>query len=439
MILGSPVFLVLVAFFSVIFVHELGHYLMGRFCKIGASTFSIGFGPKLISYTDQNHTEWKVCLIPLGGFVKFLTVDDIPSPDHELNSKRKMMMKMALPLEQRSFESSSLLARTLTVLAGPLANFLMAIVIFTYVGLVTGTMSNEPIIGNVVKLPAEQVSLMTEDRVLSIQGKKIDKFSEVYEFATIMDPSSTLDFQILRDGKILNLTVPYLFQPIVFHVEMFSPAMSAGIEVGDVFIKVDTKSVTSFDDIKAVINTSGANEIPITIWRNGKIISTTITPEMRPTETQNGDLVEHMRIGVRGGPLVSPKMLTPNIVEAGYMGFQMTFYVIKTSLIGLARIIDKTLSSKHISGPVGVAKALSYSASEGYIPFLSLLAAISAGIGLINLFPIPILDGGHLVMFIYELIFKSPPPASMTRILMLIGFIILFALMVFATFNDIVR
>ena len=117
----------------------------------------------------------------------------------------------------------------------------------------------------------------------------------------------------------------------------------------------------------------------------------------------------------------------------------MTIYVVRTSLVGLARMIDRTISSKHLSGPVGVAKALSYSASEGSIPFLSLLAAISAGIGLINLFPIPILDGGHLMMFLYESIFKAPPPNYVVKFLMSVGFFVLFALMVFATFNDIVR
>ena len=146
-----------------------------------------------------------------------------------------------------------------------------------------------------------------------------------------------------------------------------------------------------------------------------------------------------MRIGVRGGPLLSPLRVTPSFFEAGHMGAQMTFYVIKTSLVGLARIIDNTISPKHLSGPIGVAKALSYSASEGSIAFLSLLAAISAGIGLINLLPIPILDGGHLVLFVYEFIFRAPPPTSLTKFLMIAGFFLLVSLMVFTTFNDIVR
>ena len=146
-----------------------------------------------------------------------------------------------------------------------------------------------------------------------------------------------------------------------------------------------------------------------------------------------------MRIGVHGGPLFSPTLVKPNIFQSGKMGIEMTLYVIKTSLVGVARMIDMTISPKHLSGPVGVARALSYTASAGYIPFLSLVAAISAGIGLVNLFPIPILDGGHLMVLLYEFIFKSPPPETMTKFLMIIGFLILFTLVVFTTFNDIVR
>ena len=139
MILGFPFFLVIVAFVSVIFIHELGHYLVGRLCGIGASTFSIGFGPKLFSFKDSNNTEWKLCLIPLGGFVKFVTNEDDGSSSLELDGKNSAR---TLPLlNQRSFDSSSLFARTLTVLAGPFANFLMSAIIFTYVAVVSGTMS----------------------------------------------------------------------------------------------------------------------------------------------------------------------------------------------------------------------------------------------------------------------------------------------------------
>ncbi len=437
MIFGVPIILAIIAFVFVIFIHELGHYFVGRLCGIGASSFSIGFGPKLVSVVDRNRTEWMLCLIPLGGFVKFRSDNDIVVLQNQLDDTSKV--RNSYFTTQSSFESSSLLKRSITVLAGPFANFLLAVVIFAYVAFVSGTMSNEPIVGNVADLPSNTESLVEGDQILSVQDQKIERFDQVFEIAANADPSINVKFEVLRQGRVLVIDVPYLFQPVVFNIEMLSPAMKAGIKVGDVFVQANNKKVSSFDDIKRAINDSNGLPVSVVLWRNGTLIESNITPEMRPTETQNGNIVEQMRIGVRGGPLFSPVMKTPNIFEAGSIGVQMTFYVVRMSLVGLVRMIDMTISPKHLSGPVGIAKALSYSAVEGAISFLSLLAAISAGIALINLFPIPILDGGYLMVFLYELVFKAPPPSYIIKFFMMIGFFILFGLMVFATFNDIVR
>ena len=131
--------------------------------------------------------------------------------------------------------------------------------------------------------------------------------------------------------------------------------------------------------------------------------------------------------------------MAPSIAEAIGNGFEMTWYVLKTSVIALARMIDNSISAKHLSGPIGVAKALSYSANEGLIPFLSLVAAVSAGLGLVNLFPIPILDGGHLILFFYEGLFRKPPSVNFMKYTTIIGLIILVVIMVFVTVNDIMR
>ena len=437
MILGVPIFLAILAFISVVFVHELGHYLVGRWCGIGATAFSIGFGPKLFSYRDKRNTEWMICLIPLGGFVKFKTENDISSSRLEHTDGHSS--KSQNFNNSDNFESASLAYRFLTVLAGPLANFLMSAIIFSFVSTMTGVMSKEPIIGNVAKLPFLGFTLMAGDRILSIEDEPVETFDQVYESIAKLDRLSSIKISIFRDGQELVGTIPHIFQPIVFHVEMFSPAMKSGLKVGDVFLEADNKAISSFAELKTIINASLGKTVVVKIWRNNDIILTSLTPEMRPTETIDGNLVEEMRIGVRGGTLFSPAMMTPNILEAVQTGVRMTVYVIKTSLVGLARMIDNTISPKHLSGPLGVAQALSHSASEGILPFLSLVGAISAGIGLINLFPIPILDGGHLMIFLYEGIVKKPPEDRFIKALMAIGLIILLGLMAFATFNDIMR
>ena len=171
MIFGTPIILAVLAFVSVIFIHELGHYLVGRLCGIGASTFSIGFGPKLISYTDRHNTQWMICLIPLGGFVKFQTNDE--NSKKELINYDKKTYLLTLKPKKLSFEDASLMARALTVLAGPVANFLMSAMIFALVAQAVGVMSDEPTVGEVATLPSEQVSLMAGDRILNVEGEII--------------------------------------------------------------------------------------------------------------------------------------------------------------------------------------------------------------------------------------------------------------------------
>ena len=437
MIFGVPIFLVILAFISVVFVHELGHYLIGRWCGIGATIFSIGFGPKLFSYRDKRNTEWMICIIPLGGFVKFITEKEDLRVNSDLIDQRNVSDKSIN--KNGSFEAASLSKRVITVLAGPAANFLMSALIFSVVASYTGVMSTEPVVGNVAKIPAKSFNLSPGDQILSVEKKPVQTFSQIYEVIATLEPLSDIRLQILRNNKVYNEKIPHIFQPIVFHVEMFSPAMKSGLKVGDVFLEANKQSISSFEELKTVINSSEGKNIVVKIWRDQEIILINLTPEMRPTETIDGNLIEEMRIGVRGGALFSPVMVKPDLSNAIQMGVRMTTYVIQTSFLGLARMIDSTISPRHLSGPLGVAQALSHTASEGFIPFLSLLAAISAGIGLINLFPIPILDGGHLMIFLYEGIFKKPPADRVIKFFMAIGLLILLGLMVFATFNDIVR
>ena len=433
LILGVPILSAILAFVIVVFVHELGHYLVGRWCGIGATAFSIGFGPKLVSVIDRRQTEWMICLIPLGGYVKFLTAETTKNSTVVVNKIGNSN------IVGQPFETASLLSRTLTVLAGPIANFILSLIIFSYVTSSSGIMSQEPIIGSVAKLPINQQALKIGDIVLSVDKKPVFEFKDIFEVASKADRNFNIDFEIKRGSDVIIVSSPHIFQPIVFGVEMFSPAMKAGIRAGDVFLEANKKIISSFDDLKTIINNSDGDPVSVKVWNNGEIKLISIIPELRPTETEAGDIQETMRIGIRGGPIFSPLVITPSIVKSVLIGTEMTFYVIKMSIVGLVRIIDNSISPKHLSGPIGVAKALSYTASEGLIPFLSLLAAISSGIGLVNLFPIPVLDGGHLMFFVYEALFKRPPPSHIVRYLMVFGVSILLALMAFATFNDIVR
>jgi len=284
LIFGIPVFLAILAFVLVIFIHELGHYMVGRLCGIGVNAFSIGFGPKLISYIDKNNTEWKLCLIPLGGFVQFQSNDK--SFQQKIVIQKENKKNLVVKVAQCNFEAASILARSLTIISGPLANFLMSVLIFAFVAMITGTVSNKPIIGNVIELPDNRIALMPGDRVLSVQGTQIETFSEIYDFSAQFNKNDNIELRVLRGEETLDLKVPYLFQPVVLHVEMFSPAMEAGIEVGDVFVKANDNRISSFDDIRSVVNYSEGNPISVMIWRNGMTFNSTIYPELRPTQTK---------------------------------------------------------------------------------------------------------------------------------------------------------
>ncbi|MEE2774183.1 MAG: RIP metalloprotease RseP [Pseudomonadota bacterium] len=433
--LGFSIISAIFAFALVIFVHELGHYVVGRWCGIKARVFSIGFGPKIFSLVDRYDTEWRLCALPLGGYVKFLSSETFNADKRAFSGGEDRTGSLNTGL----FEEATTFKRSLTVLAGPVSNILMAIIIFSLVSIMTGVVSDKPVVGKVVSRPNLENNFFVGDRILAIDGRPVDYFSEIFKISSNVAPSGKSRFTVKRGDETVDLLIPYIFQPIVLNVELFSPARRAGLEEGDVFLEVNGDRILSFEELRSVIVSSSGTPVDVRYWRDGEIYDTVIVPELRPTEMPNGDIKEVMRIGVRGGPAIYPSLSTPSLLQATSIGVSMTFYVLKSSITGLLRIIDNTISPKHLSGPIGVAQALSHTANEGLLPFLSLLAAISAGIGLINLFPIPILDGGHLVFFLYEAVFGKQPSETFQRYLLTLGLTFLLVVMVFATINDILR
>ena len=277
MILGLPIFATIFAFALVVFIHELGHYLVGRFCGIGVLAFSVGFGPKLFSFHDRNNTEWKLCIIPLGGYVKFLT--DVDKNKFNIRKLEKFDRRKLKNKEFKTFESSSLINKSLTVLAGPIANFFLAIIIFSCLSNFVGVTSNDPIIGAVTKVPSQKEYFKPGDRVVRVENQLIKSFDQIFEVAKSQSNYESVNFVIVRDSKTLSFTLPYIFQPIVLGVEMFSPAMKAGIKEGDVFLEANEIVLYSFFDLKTIVNDSGGDRILIKYWRDG-LIQTTIIGEV---------------------------------------------------------------------------------------------------------------------------------------------------------------
>ncbi|MDC3075774.1 RIP metalloprotease RseP, partial [Paracoccaceae bacterium] len=377
------------AFGVVIFVHELGHFIIARLNRIDVSVFSIGFGPRVISFKDKKGTEWQFAIIPLGGFVKFLGDENIASIKTQGNDTKVGNLK------NTQFEMAPLYSRFFTVLAGPLANFLFSVLIFSLVFLIQGISVEEPVVGKVNGYYEANYDLKVNDQILKVEDKKISSFSDI--FSHMKKPNSGIFKLTIKRGDLeKEIELPYLLQPIVEAIEPLSAASLSGLEIGDVFLTMEGKKLLNFNDLREKIINSEGKVMKITIFRDGKILEKAIQPVLSPIENRDGNFDTIYRIGVAGGPIFYPRTQTPGVWKALLLGAEATKGVIIASYKGIKGIISGQVDPKHLSGPVGIAHAVSDTIKSGLVAFLSLVAIISTGIGFVNLLPIPILDGGHI-------------------------------------------
>ncbi len=412
-------------------MHEFGHFITARLNKIDVSVFSIGFGPRILSFRDKKGTEWQFAIIPLGGFVKFSGDDNLASVRTQVNDN----LGSSNPAQ---FNDASLLSRFLTVLAGPLANFIFSVLIFSLILLLQGVSVNDPVIGKINKFYEVNYGIKENDKILEVEGKKVNSFSEIFTHIN-KNEGETSKLTIKRGNSVREIEIPYLLQPIVEAIEPLSAASLAGLQIGDVFLTVEGKKLNNFNDLKEKIVQSKGSLLKITVFRDGLILQKAIKPILSPIENQKGNYDSIYRIGVAGGPIFYPPRETPNVWNALIFGTEATAGVIVASFKGIKGIIRGQVDPKHLSGPIGIAHAVSDSINSGIFALLSLVAIISTGIGFVNLLPIPILDGGHLLMMTYEYFSRKKPSEGVLRFSMIFGLVLLLSLLMFTTFNDISR
>ena len=418
------------AFSLVIFIHEFGHFYIGKKCGIGVKEFSIGFGPKLFWYKDKSGIVWKFCLLPFGGFVKF---------EGDMDPSSLSKVPNVVSSTPRNFQNASINSRALTIFAGPAANILLSLFIFTSIIFLNGLANEDPIIGKINNSPFDQIELVKGDYVLKINEKKIVKFSDIFTYYNNLENKNNSIFVVKRGSEVLSVNVPNLFQPLIKSVEPLSPASKADLLPGDFILKVNDIPISSFDDLKNFVKNTKNSELKLEIFREGQILTKYVVPEKRPIENSNGSFKENLRIGVIGGFTLEPERISPSLFKATELGLLSTFKIITGSLNGLFQIINGSISAKHITGPIGIAHAISDVSKNGLISFISLIGLISTGIAVINLFPLPILDGGHLLLLLYEKIFSKKPSNYFMQVFTFIGIFLLLSLMIFATFNDVSR
>lgn len=418
----------------VVAVHEYGHYIVARWCGIQAQVFSIGFGPVIWSRRDSRGTLWQLAALPLGGYVKFLGDGDGSS-----RADPATLAQMTPDERARSFHGASVGRRMLTVLAGPFANFLLTAVIFTGVSMWQGVPTERPTVGRIAMLPGVEQTLRPGDVVLTVNGRDIAAFEDLYSIAADMPTPGPLQLGVERDGETLALAAPYPFPPIVASVEPLSPASAAGLRDGDVIRAADGQKLAAFDDLRRVVLASGGRSIPLDVWRDGQQITLQITPKERDTDDGNGGFERRVMIGVAGAPLYLPATVTPAPWTAAAFGASRVFDVISQSLHGMRSILNGSIGAENLQGPIGIAQISGETASQGLLDFIVLIGVISSAIGLLNLFPIPVLDGGHFVAFLIEAVRGRPPSQAAMQLAMSIGLGLILLLMVFATYNDIMR
>jgi len=350
----------------VVFFHELGHFLMARWCGIKVLVFSIGFGPEIAGFNDRYGTRWKISAVPLGGYVKFFGDENAASaPDHAAAAT------MTEAERRDSFVFQPVRSRAAVVAAGPIANFLLAIAIFAAIFMTVGKQT-------------------TSARVDTVQ------------------PGSA--------------------------------AQTAGFQPGDLVLTINGEKIESFSDMQRIVSISAGEPLAIEVERGNAQITLKAVPQLKELKDNFGNV---HRLGVLG---ISRSMAPGDIktekagpVRAIVMGAQETWFVVDRTLAYITGVFAGREAADQLGGPIRIAQVSGQVATAGFAALFHLTAVLSVSIGLLNLFPIPLLDGGHLLFYVIETIRGRPLSERAQELGFRIGLAIVLMLMIFATFNDILH
>ncbi len=426
------VMIAFVALLSVIiFIHEYGHYIVGRWCGIHAEVFSMGFGPVLTFCLDKRGTKWQLAAFPFGGYVKFLGDKDASS-----HADPEALAKMDVETRSRSFHGAKLHKKALTVAAGPMANFILSTLIFTGIVLVSGQPSDDLEVGQLKQLPNSSYAIEEGDIITAINGIQTSDYTAFSEYASSADPNLPQMYTLTRGEREIVVEGPFPLLPLIQSMTPRSPAINVGLKVGDFITSVDGQKITAFWELQKLVKASGGIPMNIVVLREGETREFELAANVVDYPKAGGGFEKRTLIGVEGSLFFDRATNRVNPFRAAYVGARGTWRVITSSLDGLYYMIAGRIDKCNLQGPVGIAKTAGDMASLGVGSFIQLIAVLSTAIGLLNLFPVPVLDGGHLVFFGYEAIRGHPPGDKAMRILMSAGLFLVISLMVFAFLND---
>lgn len=420
-----------VALSIIVAVHEYGHYIVGRWSGIHAEVFSIGFGPVLFSRVDRRGTRWQVAALPFGGFVKFLGDANAASA----GADDEVMSHLDAKGRRQTMHGAPLWARAATIFAGPAFNFLFSIMIFAGFMTVQGLPDATPRLGEVHAMPGQN-GLLEGDLITAVEGQPVTTLAEFYAAGQTIAPADTVAYTIRRAGETSTLPGPHPAPARAAGIAINSAARAAGMQVGDVVLSVDGAPIHAFSQLPPLVAAAEGAPVALQVWRQGAVIDLALTPRRTDLPLPGGGFETRWLIGLQSGTFFEHPTRAVGPFEAVPLAVNQIGAIISNSFSGLYHMVTGAISTCNLSGPVGIANTSAEMASDGIESFIWFIAVLSTAVGLLNLFPIPILDGGHLVFHAYEAVVGRPPSERILNALMSVGLVLLASLMLFALGND---
>lgn len=417
----------LLALMVIVAVHEYGHYIIGRLCGIGAEVFSLGFGPVLLSRLDRRGTRWQIAALPFGGYVRFVGDANAASVGGDASGHDPRHTMLGAPLW----------ARAATVAAGPLFNFALALAIFAGIGMVQGQVGERLVLREVAPLPAAYGDgLRAGDEVLGIDGQRSADLAGFLALTDDLPAAPSLDYLVLRDGAEITVAGPHPRPPLVQTVSPRSAAYEAGLKAGDVIVAANGQKITLFSELPAIVEAAAGAPIALRVWRAGQEVEISLAPRRTDLPRPEGGFETRWLIGITGGLVLEPQTEALGLGAALELGARQVWYILRASLSGLWHMLTGAISTCNLSSPVGIAETSGAMAAQGAGSFVSFIAFLSVAVGLLNLLPIPVLDGGHLLFYAYEAVTGAPPSERALRLAVTLGLALLGTLMLTALLND---
>lgn len=424
---------------TLVFIHELGHFVVAKLCGVKVLKFSLGFGPKLVA-RQRGETIYQICAIPLGGYVQMLGEgsgeqgEDVEVSDEDKN---------------RSFAEKPVSQRLAIVSAGPIMNLVLPFLILP-ISFMAGVemptyLENPACIGYVVPdSSAEKAGFVAGDCVSSVNLKEVDSWNAVNK-TFVGQAGNALIFDVLRDGRHLQLSLPDdndslegmqalgllpRQAALIGGLAPDMPAAEAGMQRGDRILRINDSEISSWYDLKRVIQLTGEQPVSVLIERG----NSTLTVELEPRQREaDGDYL----IGI--APLHESEVVSYGLMDSFREGAKRTWELIELTVVFVQKLFTGSVSAKNIGGPITVVQVAGQAAQTDLSAILSVLAFISIQLGILNLLPIPILDGGHILFYSIELLIRRPLSFRVREISQQVGMALLLMLMVLAFYNDIIR